>query len=43
MSSLEEGARSIEKAQEGGMSRPGQNLVVSKCIRVWLIAGQALL
>lgn len=26
-----------------GMSSPGQNLVVSKCIHVWLIAGQALL
>lgn len=31
------------KGSGGVMSSPGQNLVVSKCIHVWLIAGQALL
>lgn len=31
------------KGSGGGMSSPGQILVVSKCICVWLIAGQALL
>lgn len=45
LSSLEEGVfNSFHWTSSGwGMSSPGQNLVVSKCIRVWLIAGQALL
>lgn len=39
------GGRSVVhwKGSGGGMSSPGQTLVVSKRVRVWLIAGQALL